>query len=348
MLVSSAITTALFVGGMVHADPSHPDAVDQQRAHQLFEQAKPLQDSGKCDEAEKLLLEAWSLQHSPDVAANLGMCQATLGKYVEAARSLRFARRHATVGTSDKQRNGLRRALEAVEKHVASVTVSVTPPQAKVTVDGNAVDQTDLPGPLFLTPGEHSLRATAKGFDPEARSVVLKEGKPQTVTLELRAVPAASSSTPVPHSGFRAAPAAPPTDEGTDRRSSSRPLWPALVGGGLALAGLGAGIGFSLAASSASSDHDAKLAALAGPNPCGAGTPNASACAGINRLDSRAARDRNFVAAGFIVGGVSLVATAAYLLWPRQGGSNGASSSSLHLAGTLRADFATIDVSGSF
>ncbi len=334
--------------------PSSPAARKQARA--LFEKGKQLGRTNDWQGAHAALEQSFDLRPSHDTAADLAYAASRLGRFAEAARRASYALAHMPTGEAESKRNAVKKILDGAKQHVASVQLSADPPDADISVDGTSVGAaSELEGPVFLDPGTHAIAARADGYKSQSRSVDAKEGATDAIALKLeRAAPLAPpTSAAVPGSQLGAShpsSAGPSGDTGAKPPPphASHPLWPALVGGGVAVAGLATGIGLSLAASSASSDHDAKLAALGGSNPCGAGTPNASACSEISRLGSTAARDRNIATAGFIVGGVSAVATVVYLLWPRSNTSARSSSTGVRVSAALRPDFGGLEVGGSF
>ena len=74
----------------------------------------------------------------------------------------------------------------------------------------------------------------------------------------------------------------------------------------------------SVAAGSKRADRDDRVNALGGAEPCGAGTPLANECAEIEDLDSEARTFDAVAIAGFVAAGISMGATLAYVLWPRE------------------------------
>lgn len=326
-------------------------------AHSLFVRGEHLAAKNDWKGAYRAFSRSFSIRPAPDTAADMAYAAGKLGKYADSARAASYALRHMPTSETPAHRRYVEKLLGAAKKHVASVSLGVQPASAAISVDGKSLGSASaLGGMLFLAPGHHGIQAAAAGYKPATRDVIAKAGGTQSMKLVLER--AAQSAPPMPASGLgtpaqpgdSAAHASPPPargDTGTPH-ASTRPLWPALVGGGVAVAGLATGIGFELAASSASKQHHDKLAALGGSVPCGAGTPNASACAEINSLDSKAARDRNIATAGFIVGGVSAIATVTYLLWPRSKAPVVSAQGGLHVAAALQPGFAAIELGGGF
>jgi hypothetical protein len=329
------------------------DTRDEARA--LFLKGKRLGAKHDWSGAFDALKRSFQIRASYDTAADLAYAALKLERYAEAARRASYALQHQPTGETARRRKAVGHIFDEALAHVAQVKLTLDPSDATVSVDGGPAESgSKLGGALFLDAGKHTVEASADGYEPHSETVDAQAGGIQTLELKLAPVADASAPPRMPESGPAAAPssgAPPAADTGTKPLPpppASRPLWPALVGGGVAVAGLATGIGFSLAASSASSDHDAKLAALSGSNPCGAGTPNATECAKIADLGSTAARDHNVATASFVVAGVFAVATIAYIVWPHSKAANQLSSNTLRLSGTVVPHFAAVNVSGSF
>ena len=90
---------------------------------------------------------------------------------------------------------------------------------------------------------------------------------------------------------------------------------PAVVGGSLALVGVGLGRGYRLAASSKQDDVNA-LREETGSDGCATANPP-GACDDLKSAADGVDMRRNVSTAGFVVAGAALVGTAVYWLWPR-------------------------------
>jgi hypothetical protein len=305
------------------ADAAHPTAAEAERAHRLFEQSKPLEDAKKFAEAEKLLSEAFSLQKSPDIAANLGMCQASLGKYRDAAEHLGFALTNIMAGASDAQRARIAKALEAVQREVTTLLIRVEPAGAEVSIDGVSLGKTPLDQAIYVEPGERQIEVRAPGYASHSETLVAIKGKAQPIALKLE-------RTPMPASGLTPSDAAPPpgpatdtppSDSGTPNHALPPKSVVMIAEGALAAVGLGVGIGFLAGKNSASNERDQlKQQAISevGVNGCST-SPGAGVCVDLQNADDRASRDGRLSTIGFVGAGAALVGLGAtWLLWPEQ------------------------------
>ncbi len=325
-----------------------PTSADRKRARQLFEQSKPLQDAGKCPDAVRLLREAFALHESADIAANLGFCEASMGKYAAAAEHLGFAERELMPSATDAQRKKIARAFGAVKKHVAELALDLDPVDAKVTVDGQPARVRG--GVLFAAPGKHAIEVSARGRITKALEVDVAKGQrlAETIVLEKDATAVGAglggsgAGGATGGSGATAGHAGDGGGAGQNGATEERSTVPVYVAGGVALAGVVAFAVFSAKASERVSERDDMVDALGGSRPCGAGTPHKSECARISDLDSDARKARTVGFVGLGVGVAAAVAGAAYWFWPRE------KSGAVLVNPTIGANGASFVVAGSF
>ncbi len=162
--------------------------------------------------AENLLTKAWALSKSFDVAGKLGDAKLNLLKYREAGQYLSFAVRNALPSTRPKRREIIKNLLDEAKKKLATVKVSMSVVEAKLLIDGAALDPLFMGPEIYVDPGKHVFEATAEGYAAEKSEVDAKAGEILVVTLTLqRGAPKGVPTTPPP----------PPTTP-----------WPAAVMGG--------------------------------------------------------------------------------------------------------------------
>lgn len=153
-------------------------------------------------EAEALFTKAWAQSKSFDVAGRLGETKRELGKTREAAQYLSFALRNALPSTRASRRDALKKDLDDVKQKLATIKLTASLLEAKITIDGVALDPLFFGPEIFVDPGKHTFEATADRYDPATQVVDGKAGEILVVTLTLeRAVPkpppgAASSTSP--------------------------------------------------------------------------------------------------------------------------------------------------------
>jgi hypothetical protein len=160
---------------------------------------------------------------------------------------------------TDAERKSAESGLTAAKAAAAEVSVNVDEEGATISVDGTNEGQSPLPGPLYLTPGSHTLTAKKDGRDVNVQLNAVA-GQTSSTNLRFRKADAApppekgsdeSPEKPEASPSTRAEPASPPASEPERRRkpflewATTSPI--ALVGGAVAVVGLGGGIGFAFA-----------------------------------------------------------------------------------------------------
>ena len=296
------------------ASPISPTTAERERARQLFEQSKPLQDAGNCVQAVRLLTEAFALHESPDIAANLGSCEASLGKYADAAEHLRFANERMMPSAEPAQREKLQTAFDIVKKQVAELVLELSPSDSAVSLNGKATLVRD--GVVFLKPGKHTITVSAPDHLAKTLEVEVQKGQRRVETIALDKDPATAAPAGAAGAsgvGGGAANGEAGTPSGLSTRNTV-----AIVGGALTAVAVGAGVFFAVRASSAQGDVDTFKATavrqLGGNCPRGSSAP---VCLDLaDAADQRNTANQNATIA-FVAGGVLGAATiTTYLLWP--------------------------------
>jgi hypothetical protein len=238
------------IGAFAHA------AAD--RAELLIREGVELRKKGKNADALTRFQSAYEMAHTPRAAAQLGLCEAALERWVEADTHLT-----ESLLSSDPWIERNRTVLEStatnVRGHLVTVKVAGGPAGASVRVNGEAIGRLPTVTPIRVLPGQIVATATLTGFDEQR---IAKPGNPgETVSFDfqLRAAPAATA-TPAPAvaspnpSTTPAEPAArpAPAPDGEAHGSWLRPA--AYVSGGLAAAALALGIVSHVQRQAAASD----------------------------------------------------------------------------------------------
>jgi hypothetical protein len=298
-----------------------------------YREAHAAMERNDWQEARSVLLGLWERSKSYDVAASLGEVEHALGNDVSAARYLSFAVAHLAPKERPETLTRYRAALSMLEAQVARIQVNVSEEAAEIRIDGNLVGLSPLSSTIFVTPGEHTVEARAKG-NVASNRIEVNRGSSAIVELAL----AKPAPAPVPVVALAPAPPAaltereasprndsiaspittpPPSAPPVADTTTSRSSIPVVVGSGLALAGLGSAIGFGLAAKSAENKAQAIEARL-GPNGCVNGTATRSACDAADRAVHAQRRDATLSLIGVGVASASAIATVSYLIfWPK-------------------------------
>jgi hypothetical protein len=287
-------------------DAQPPD--DNDRVRSLFRKGAAAFEAGKLEEARQLLLEAWTIRQTYDVASSLAQVEIELKRYRDAAEHLAFCIRNFAPVESEQTLQQVRKAFADVKTRVAAVSVSTDRSGAEIFVDSLGVGTAPLPAALFVEPGSHKLAARLGEASVE-QPLNADAGKEYAIELKFGdEAPKPALGAPPVSSGIDA----PPTG---DRAANPAGYTPALVTGGIGAAALIAGVVLVFEAAHKDSQRDDQLAQLSGSNRCGAQSPYTTACDRISSLDSDARTFRTVSFVGF--GAAAAAGVATYFLWPR-------------------------------
>jgi hypothetical protein len=116
---------------------------------------------------------------------NIALVNMQLGRYADAVRTLdQYLHDGAAAISADRQKE-VAKSLAELKLRTATVDVSTNVPGAEVTLDGKPIEAGSLQKPLLIDAGEHTLRATAAGFQPGYRTVTLAGADRVRVRLDL-------------------------------------------------------------------------------------------------------------------------------------------------------------------
>lgn len=246
----------------VSASPAHAqDDASVAMARERFKEGVQFFDQKQFDKARAAFLQAYALKKHPAVLLNLAQSELRSGHEADAAKHFaQYLREHKEA--TDSERQGAEAGLTSAKASVAELTVHVDQDGASVLVDGDVEGITPLPGPLYLSPGSHNIRARKDGQEVDLQ-VTTSAGQSSATNLRFRkAKAAAAPSTPA---GADEEQEEPPADPDDDEESSSPEsargerqsffAWSAdspiaWMGGAVTIAGVAGGIGFAVAATS--------------------------------------------------------------------------------------------------
>ncbi|MFZ5889825.1 MAG: PEGA domain-containing protein [Myxococcota bacterium] len=242
-------------------------------ARERFKEGVQFFDQKQYEKARAAFLQAYALKRHPAVLLNLAQSELRSGHEADAAKHFAQFLREAKEAT-EAERQSADSGLTAAKAVVAELAVNVDEDGAVVTVDGNSEGQSPLPGPVYLTPGSHSITAKKEGREV---SVQLTAVAGQSTSTNLRLRKAAAAAAPASEGdadkgdkdkpekpstsesggsaetgdSHEAAPSASVSTESSSRHRVGFFEWAAgspvaWVGGGLTAVGIAGGIGFAL------------------------------------------------------------------------------------------------------
>lgn len=296
---------------------------DRRRA--LYQQGKDAIKAQRWLDAKTKLAEAWTISPSYDVALLLSQAEFNLEHFAESAKLLDYYFRNVSAKENEKTFANAKQAFEAAKAKVSAVSVHA-PAGMELWLDGKAIGSAPLPGRLYVVPGRRTFEAR-RGDLKSVEELQAAPGQEQSVVLSEPAPAAdASSNGGIVSSGLSSTASSPLPHDDTPS-DSQRSVVPLLVGGGVALVGVGLGIGFRVASSS-SHDRFVELQAAAGPDGCNGDAATSSECTALKDAVETTDFRRNFSTGAFVLGGVAAIGTVVYWFWPRNNAR--ASSASAH------------------
>lgn len=191
-------------------------------------------DRGNWDEALALFRRAHAIEPNARTLRGIGFCLFEIRQYVAATRHLEQAMADTRSPLSPAQRSSTQQVLDRAAAFVAHVSVTLSPVDARLLVDGQEVPA-DASGALQLDPGEHELSASAPGHSPRVLRVSVQSGRNDPIQLEL--TPDAAGPEPVAVQA--PAPAGDVAPSTTDRTALKRNL----MISGFSVAGAGIVVG---------------------------------------------------------------------------------------------------------
>jgi hypothetical protein len=294
---------ALAVSAPIADAQSQSPTPDQiKRASAAFKAADKKVEQRKFAEAETLLLEAWGLNPTYDLANNLGAVECQLNKLTKCAEFLTYALRTWPI-SDPKSRQGTEAILNQALKSVGQIRITTNVAGAQIELDGKVVGTTPMVDPLFVEPGSHTVKASLDKYLSDSKSVELKKGASSAVDLKLNDVPVAQPT------GTAVATSAPTVPPIVTQPQSKLPIVLGVVGAGV-FAGLG--VGALIAASGEESTGKSLASTLHGA--CSP-TPSPTAVEGCSQLEaakSANGRDKTLSTISFAAAGGAVLSGLLY------------------------------------
>jgi tetratricopeptide (TPR) repeat protein len=274
------VALLLALVGIAAAAPAgaKPTKQEQVMAKKAAQEGKKHAKKGDWEEAREAWQKSLDLNDTPGVRIELATAEAKLGRLLLAEEHVKKAIEHPKLSPGHKRK--AQKTLKELDDKIP--TLSLEPPSdfsGKIFVDDEEHAAASLSEPLRLDPGEHVVRARAKGYKPFTESVVLEEGDRKNIVILLTELP-------------KPAPAPPPAEKPAQASGSTQRTlgWVSIAIGGV---GLAVGTVMGLQAQSTRADLD--------------GACSNDVCSEEQRdLYDKGTTQASFATAGFIVGGVGI------------------------------------------
>lgn len=316
--LATVLTTATVWPAAAHAQSDF----ERSEAQKRFDEGNKLYAAGKYDESRVKFLQAWAALKRPSVLFNLARSEQLAGRLVEAARDYRAYLRLTDPKISEKDREEIRARLAEVDTQLGRFSISV-PAGARVTIDGESIDDAALVEPVSVRPGLHEVRASWVGKIKAAEVLAVAGAtKDVSISFDEPALPsspalAISTSGAVTTSNAVGGDSPRSASPSSDRTASA---WPYVGWSAVALGVVSAGIGVGFAAASFS-DADERDRLRSDPSSSQCPTPTIALCAELkDTAESRAANANRAYAFG--AAGAALAGAGAAILLLRVGASD--------------------------
>jgi hypothetical protein len=238
-----AIVVILANSGAVAQLPEVPRSTSS-IAEALFREGKELMDAGQTSQACAKFAESQRLEAALGTLLNLAVCHERDGKTASAWSAFSDAQTMAERAGDDERAEFARSQFERLRSAVPRLVIRVTEqtPEPEVLVDGSMLGQAAWGTEVPLDPGVHRVQARAPGRKTWLASPSLVDGGKATVLevppLTLEGPPAAPVVKPTAEKAHDARVAGVGLESS---RANNLRRTGAIIGGGIALAGLAVG-----------------------------------------------------------------------------------------------------------
>jgi hypothetical protein len=159
-------------------------------AEELVRKGVDLRKQGKNLEAFDYFQQAHALHPAPRPAAQLGLVEFQLGRWVEAEAHLEAALKVPGDPFIRQNRRTIEEAMATVRSHIAFIEIKGTPEGAEVAVNGRPVGRLPLAGLVKAGDGYAEVMISADGFQSTRNTLSLQAGLTQQVYVTLQRLPA--------------------------------------------------------------------------------------------------------------------------------------------------------------
>jgi hypothetical protein len=173
------------------APPSAPSTAPPSdgEAATRFKRGLQLFDEGDYTLALVEFERAYQLAPNYRALYNIALVNMQLGRYADATRTFEQYLHDGADAVPPERRTQVANTLNELKVRTATVDISINVPNAEVALDGRPMDASRLHGPTLIDAGEHTLRASAPGYQPAFRTMTLAGADKVAVKLQLVLIP---------------------------------------------------------------------------------------------------------------------------------------------------------------
>jgi hypothetical protein len=206
LLLGACATTSVARVARADEPPVTADAESREKSRVAFRKGVAQLRAQDWPAARASFEAAWSLYPHPSILLNLGIARLRTDDPVRAEQDLvRFL--SEDVGAAPDELAGAREALAEARTRIGTLRIAVSPPTARVAVDGTSVDTVHSADPsasgvvaeVRAKPGRHVVAIEAEGYAPARRELDLAARGEAVATVTLS--PALAEKKPVVATG---------------------------------------------------------------------------------------------------------------------------------------------------
>lgn len=190
------VTSAALAQPAAPAGAAAPADARTEEARRHFKNGVKLFQDGHYAGALAEFEAAYALKPGAASLKNVALSQKALYRYAEAADTLRKVLTQHGAELTEDERRVVQQAIDELASLVGSIVLRVSPPSAKVTLDGRPVDAAQWSEGIHLNVGEHTVAAEAPGYAKVNRTIRVAGGQ-KNVPVDLALQPVAGFVTVV-------------------------------------------------------------------------------------------------------------------------------------------------------
>lgn len=153
-----------------------------------------LRKKNRDSEALVQFLKAFDVAHTPRAAAQLGLCEQALEKWLQSHLHLSLALASESDPWVAQHRATLEKSRNDVAQKLGRIDVNGTPAEGMVVIAGDVVGRLSDSPSTYVLPGTTAVAITAEGYKPFKETKQVEAGAVVVVAAELESLPVSSGS----------------------------------------------------------------------------------------------------------------------------------------------------------
>jgi hypothetical protein len=150
-----------------------------------YESGKLLYGDGDYAGARVKFFAAYELSHDPRLLWNVAVCEKGQRHYAKVVVLVKKYLDSAGDVLSADDRKDAQDLLSAIESFTVDLSISVNEPDAQISIDGESVGSSPLPGPLTVDIGTRQIELQKPGFVPFSQSLPVGGNKQAVLNVKL-------------------------------------------------------------------------------------------------------------------------------------------------------------------